>query len=149
MTTSVIVQRMPLTQRSHHARPVPRGRGLPCPDAGPQHGGVRWQSSGQDCHPFSVVHGWPEGPRSTTTTRFATGGFTNEFESAKLGDPPAIRLDKRGDESDNGMLTFHPADTDLDRIRLDKAITQTKLENPQEQPRQVWGPSRTADTSCG
>jgi hypothetical protein len=46
---------------------------------------------------------------------------TNEFESAKLGNPPATLVTKRRDESDETMLTLHPAGADVDYVRLDRA----------------------------
>ncbi|MFL6141002.1 MAG: hypothetical protein ACJ72N_03890 [Labedaea sp.] len=46
---------------------------------------------------------------------------TNEFESAKLGNPPATLVTKRRDESDDNVLTLHPAGVDVDYVRLDRA----------------------------
>lgn len=45
---------------------------------------------------------------------------TNEFESAKLGDPPATLLTKRRDESDDPITWLHPAGAEVDYVRLDR-----------------------------
>lgn len=45
---------------------------------------------------------------------------TNEFESAKVGNPPATVLSKRRDSSEEAVLIVHPAGAPIDYVKLDR-----------------------------
>lgn len=51
---------------------------------------------------------------------FADQKRTNEFESAKVGNPPATALSKRRDSAEEAVLIVHPAGAPIDYVKLDR-----------------------------
>jgi len=61
------------------------------------------------------------GDEKAKVYNYADQKRTNEFESAKLGDPPATVLTKRRDKAEEPVLIVHEAGDAIDYVQLDRS----------------------------